>query len=415
MRFDLNSWEEIFITLARDKSRSLLTAFGVFWGIFMLIVLIGLGNGLKGFMSRNFEGVAHNTSFLSSNRTSLPYKGFQKGRTWNLQNKDLGLLLKIDGIEKVCPVVFRWGSSVFYNELTSKGFIINGTLPVYAELETQDLAYGRFINAIDVSENRKVCVIGEQVYNDLFKGTGDPTGKSIGIEGVYYQVIGVLNASNSNVNIGGNSRQKVFMPLSTMQNIYNERDKINIIMLGGSPGAVMSKLQPEVEQVIKAANSINPDDKQAVFFLNTEALFGMVTNLQMGINILIWLVGLGTLFAGIIGVSNIMMVTVKERTTEFGIRRAIGALPQDVLGQIILESIVITILAGTVGLLLAVLTLSGVESIINQAQTAPINFQVSFGLAIGTFIILMLLGVFAGLAPAYRALAIKPIDAIREE
>ena len=415
MRFDLNSWEEIFITLARNKSRSLLTAFGVFWGIFMLIVLIGLGNGLKGFMNKNFEGVAHNTSFLSSSRTSLAYKGFQKGRFWNLENKDLNLLLKIDGVEKVCPVEFKWGVTANYNELSSNGAIINGTLPVYTELESLDLRYGRFLNAIDISETRKVCVIGEQIYNDLFKGNIDPTGRSISIQGVYYQVIGVMKAGNTNINIGGRSEQKIFMPLSTVQSIYNRGDQIDLIMIGGSPGAVMSKLQPEIESVIKAAHSIHPDDKQGIFFLNTEALFGMVTNLQVGINLLIWLVGLGTLFAGIIGVSNIMMVTVKERTTEFGIRRAIGALPQDVLGQIILESIVITILAGTVGLVLAVLTLSGVETIANQTQTSPINFQVSFGLAIGTFIILMLLGVFAGLAPAYRALAIKPIDAIREE
>lgn len=414
MRFDLNSWEEIFITLARNKSRTLLTAFGVFWGIYMLIILLGSGNGLKNYMGKNFEGSDQNSSMIMSRSTSIAYKGFQKGRYWNLENKDIDILLSIEGVDKVCPIYSQWGAKANYQSQSSEGMIV-GTLPVYDQLEKQNLQYGRFLNNIDVLEARKVCVIGNRLYDELFKGHGDPTGKSIEVQGVYYTIIGVVKAGSSGMISFGNPAQSLYMPITTVQAIYNRGDKLDYMLIGGTQNTKMSELQSEIESQLKAAHFISPDDKQAIFFINTEAMYSMVSSLMSGVNILVWLVGLGTLFAGIIGVSNIMMVTVRERTTEFGIRRAIGALPQDVLGQVILESIVITILSGTLGLLLGVLTLSGVENIANQMNDSTLSFQVSFGIAMATFITLILLGVIAGLAPAYRALSIKPIDAIRED
>ncbi|EGJ72420.1 protein of unknown function DUF214 [Bacteroides coprosuis DSM 18011] len=414
MKFDLNSWEEIFITLARNKSRSLLTAFGVFWGIFMLIVLIGLGQGLRTFMSKNFEGSNQNTSFIMTRRTSEAYKGFQKGRNWKLEYKDIERLKKIEGIDIVCPAYITWGGTTTYNEFKSTGSLL-GTEPTFNIIQKQNLSYGRFINNIDLAESRKVCVLGSQVYVDLFPRGEDPTGSFISIQGVYYQVIGVIKAGDSSMNFGGDPEQQIILPLTTLQALYNKGDEIDFIALSGNKDKSMSDLQGEIESTLKTAHMIAPNDKQAIFFLNTEAMFNMVNSLMLGINLLIWLVGAGTLMAGIIGVSNIMMVTVKERTTEFGIRRAIGALPQDILGQIILESIVITILSGTAGLVIGVLSLSGVESIVNAMNASNVSFQVSFGLSMGIFISLILLGILAGMAPAYRALAIKPIDAIREE
>lgn len=414
MRFDLNSWEEIFITLARNKSRTLLTAFGVFWGIFMLILLLGGGNGLKAFMGRNFDGVDQNTAMVGTKRTSIAYKGFQKGRFWNLEMKDVDLVLAIDGVEKVTPLISLWGVTANYQAQTSNGAIL-GTTNVYDQLEKQELLYGRFINEIDVNEARKVVVIGKKLYDELFKGVGDPTGISLEIQGIYYRIIGVKKDVSSSMNFGSEPSSTFYMPITTTQKLYNRGNKIDFIMVGGEKNRSMSTLQTSIESTIKAANMIAPTDKQALFFVNVEAMYKMISNLMLGINILIWLVGLGTLLAGIIGVSNIMMVTVKERTTEFGIRRAIGALPRDVLGQVLLESIVITIISGVFGLFLAVLTLSGVENIVNQMNNSNVGFQVSFGIAMGTLAILIILGVLAGLAPAYRALTIKPIDAIREE
>lgn len=414
MKFDLNSWEEIFITLARNKSRSLLTAFGVFWGIFMLIILIGLGNGLRDVMENNFKSSNQNSSFIMPRRTSKAYKGLQKGRYWELENKDIQRLEDIPGVNIACPVIQSWGKKASYEEFSSDIFIM-GTEPSYDIIEHQNITSGRFINDIDLSEARKVCVIGKQVYNDLFPNGKNAVGEFIQIQGVYFQIIGVINSSNSGVSMGGDPQQQITLPISTMQAIYNRGDKLDFIAVSGNKEKPMSELQKEIETTIKNGHFIDPTDTEAIFFLNTEAMFNMVNSLMKGVNLLIWLVGLGTLMAGIIGVSNIMMVTVKERTTEFGIRRAIGALPQDILGQIILESIVITILSGTAGLAIGVLTLSGVESIINQIKETEFTFQVSFWLAIGTFLALIGLGILAGMAPAYRALSIKPIDAIREE
>lgn len=413
MKFDLDSWEEIFITLSRNKSRSLLTAFGVFWGIFMLIVLIGLGNGLEQLMTQNFEGSSQNTSIVGSRRTSIAYKGFQKGRIWNFQNKDITILEDIEGVDIACPVLSVWGSEATYNQNKSA---INsvGTSPSYDKIQPQDILYGRFINGIDMAEKRKVCTIGDQVYNNLFPFGGDPLGEYIEIHDVQFQIIGVIKANDSGMTFGGNPKQQVIMPITTMQTIYNRGDNIDFFFLSGEKGYAMSQLQEKIEAAVKEAHTIAPSDPQGIFFLNTEAMYQMVSSLLTGIHILIWLVGIGTLLAGIIGVSNIMMITVKERTTEFGIRRAIGALQQDILGQVVLESIVITLLAGTAGIALGVLTLSGVEKIASQIKGTLIHFQISFWVAIGVFVALIALGILAGMAPAYRALAIKPIDAIRE-
>ncbi len=414
MKFDLDSWEEIFITLTRNKSRSLLTAFGVFWGIFMLIVLIGMGRGLEGLMNQNFEGSNQNSSILFTGRTSLPYKGFQKGRYWNLDNTDISLLKSIEGIDAVCPILAQYTIQANYKELKTEVQLI-GTTDDYDKLQDQDMQYGRFLNSIDVLEKRKVCTLGNQVYKDLFPFGGDPIGEYIDLQGVYFQVIGITNNTNSAINFAGPPATHITIPATTLQMVYNRGIQIDLLLLGAKKEYTMTQLQDEVEKQIKAAHTLAPEDTEAVTFVNTEAMYGFISNLLLGINILSWLVGVGTLLAGIIGVSNIMMITVKERTTEFGIRRAIGALPQDILGQIILESIVITLLAGTAGIGIGVLTLSGVETVVNMLTESNTFFQVSFGLALAVFAALIGLGILAGMAPAYRALAIKPIDAIRED
>lgn len=414
MKFDLNSWEEIFITLSRNKSRSLLTAFGVFWGIFMLLVLIGLGGGLKQSMAANFEGANENASFMMSRRTSLAYKGFQKGRRWSLDNSDVYRLKGIEGVSIVCPVLTQWGVTVVYQDRKSNVSMM-GTEPSYNQIQAQSLLYGRYINSIDVAEKRKVCLIGIQVYRDLFQPNENPLGKQIKVGSAYFQIVGVVDGGRGQISFAGNPEQLVTLPFSTMQMLYNRGSNIDVLALAGSKEKSMTQLQEVIELNIKENHLISPKDPQALFFFNTEAMFTMTAGLFSGINILIWLVGLGTLFAGIIGVSNIMMVTVKERTTEFGIRRAIGALPQDILSQVMLESVVITIISGTVGLFFSVAILSGVEQVANMGSEHFISYQVSFGVAIGTLLTLGFLGLLAGLFPAYRALAIKPIDAIREE
>ncbi|OKZ14804.1 MAG: ABC transporter ATP-binding protein [Bacteroides sp. 43_46] len=413
MRIDIDTCEEILITITRNKTRSLLTAFGVFWGIFMLVALIGGGQGLEYMLKKNFEGFATNSGFLASQRTGEAYKGFRKGRWWNLESTDIEhLRSQVKEVEVITPSVARWGSKAVYED-KKYDCSVKGLYPDYLHIESQEMAYGRFINEVDIREARKVCVIGKRIYESLFKPGENPCGKYVRVDGIYYQVIG-MSSSEGDMNIQGRASEAVTLPFTTMQQAYNLGGQIDVVCFTAKQGVKVSELQPKMEQIIKAAHYIAPNDKQAVMYLNAEAMFSMVDNLFNGINILVWMVGLGTLLAGAIGVSNIMMVTVKERTTEIGIRRAIGARPKDILQQILSESMVLTTIAGMFGISFAVMILQ-VADMLASSNGGDSHFQVSFGLAVGTCALLAALGMLAGLAPAYRAMAIKPIEAIRDE
>ncbi|MDR0745372.1 MAG: ABC transporter permease [Mediterranea sp.] len=414
MRMDLDTWEEIFITITRNKTRSLLTAFGVFWGIFMLVALMGGGNGLKGFMVSNFEGFASNSCFVWPQRTGKAYKGFRKGRWWNLEIDDVERLRRnVPGIDVITPTVNYWGKTAVLDDKKST-CIIKGLYPSYDAIEKQRIDRGRFINDIDIHEARKVCVIGSRIYEELFRKGEDPLGRYIRVDGVYYRVIGV-NVSEGNIQINGEASESVVIPYTTMQQTYNLGRYIDMVCITAKPGVKVVDLQSEIETVVKRTHLIAPDDKQGVMFLNTEAMFSMVDNLLNGINWLVIIVGIGTLLAGAIGVSNIMMVTVKERTTEIGIRRAIGAHPRDILQQVLSESMALTAIAGLAGVSFAVLVLQAVEIMVNADAANPVIFQIGFWTAIGATFLLLTLGMLAGLAPAFRAMAIKPIEAIRDE
>ncbi len=414
MRIDIDSCEEILITITRNKTRSLLTAFGVFWGIFMLVALIGGGHGMQEQMKKQFEGFATNSGFVAAEKTGEAYKGFRKGRAWDLELEDIERLRRgVRELEHVTPSIANWGSTAVYED-KKYSCTVKGLFPDYEFIEHQNISLGRFLNDVDISEARKVCVIGKRVYESLFKPGEDPCGKFVKVNGVYFQIVG-LCISEGNINIQGRASEAVTIPFTTMQQAYNIGNKIHVACFTVKPGVKVTDLQDKIEGVIKKAHYIAPNDKQAVMFLNAEAMFSMVDNLMAGTRILIWMVGLGTLFAGAIGVSNIMMVTVRERTTEIGIRRAIGARPRDILQQILSESLVLTSIAGMAGISFAVLILQVLEAAVNDPGQTTIHYQVSFGLAMGTCFLLVFLGILAGLAPAYRAMAIKPIDAIRDE
>jgi putative ABC transport system permease protein len=380
----------------------------------MLVALMGGSQGIQEMMSSNFQGFATNSGFSGSNQTSKAYKGFRKGRYWDLDLNDVERIRRaIPEIDILTPSNAQWGIKATYDKRESNSCSMKGIFPEYAQIETPTLTMGRFINHIDVKERRKVCVIGKQIYETLFPDGSNPCGKFINVNGIYYQVIGV-NTSSGNMSVNGWPPTTITIPFSTMQQNYNFGNKIQLLCYTARPQHSIKDIQARIEPILKKAHLIHPDDKQAVLNVNAEALFSMVDNLFKGIEILSWMVGLGTLLAGAIGVSNIMMVTVKERTTEIGIRRAIGAKPRDIMSQILSESMVLTILAGMTGISFAVFVLQMLE--IGTAQSEmPANFQISFWMAIGACIILLLLGMLAGLAPAYRAMAIKPIEAIRDE
>lgn len=411
---DFDSFSEILNVLTRNKSRTFLTGFGVFWGVFMLVGLVGGGDGLKEILNNNLAGFATNSAVVWAQPTTKPYHGFRKGRQWTLNYDDIKRLrAHVPELDVITPTISRWGANATHDDCSASG-IIKGVLPEMQKVSEPKMMYGRYINQMDISQGRKVCVIGKQVYKSLFPKGGDPCGDVIRIDSVYFSVVGV-NYSDGNMNVNGNDQQAVFLPLSLVQQIYNRGHNVDIICVTGKPGVVMSDITDKIRHVIAKAHDVAPDDEKGVMVFNTEMMFSMVDNMFRGINMLIWLVGIGTLLAGAIGVSNIMMVTVRERTVEIGIRRAIGATPRNILSQIIQESILLTSIAGMSGILFVVLVLQGLEMANTTDGVAAAHFQISFWTAIGAVVLLSVLGVLAGLAPALRAMSIKPVDAMRDE
>ena len=414
--FDTDTFREILDSILRNRSRSFLTGFGVFWGVFMLMLLTGGGQGLKDLLVQNFEGFAQNTCIVATSTTTKPYKGFKKGRTWNLEYADVDRLkAMVPELETVSPSVSLWGKSVTRDENTSSRAVVKGARADYANIETPKIKYGRWLNDADNLQERKVCVIGKRVYEELFPEGGSPLGQRISIDGSYYTVIGVDWRDSGGISINGRASDAVTIPINQARRAYNLGNTVHLLCFTAKEGITMSDVTPRVREIISRQHYIDPTDEQAMFLLNTQLIFGIVDNLFKGINFLIWLIGLGTLLAGVIGVSNIMMVSVKERTTEIGIRRAIGATPRQILGQIISESIVLTLVAGMIGIVFSVLILAGVELAMTTDGVLKAAFQVPFGTAVLAALLLTVLGVLAGLMPALRAMQIKPVDAMRDE
>lgn len=415
MRLDLDTYREILDTLTRNKSRSFLTGFGVFWGVFMLVALIGGGQGIKELLSKNFEGFATNSAMVWAQPTTKAYKGFRKGRMWSMEYKDVARLKsRIPELDVVSPVLFSSGGTAYFGDRkTTVG--INGVQADYQRVSEPKMRYGRYLNDMDVAQRRKVCVIQKKTYKDLFPGGGDPCGSFIRVDSVYYQIVGVDYSTAEGISFGGESGTTMLLPISLMQQTYNMGQSVHLIALTGKKGVVMSTITDRIRETVARAHTVDPTDEQGVMVFNTEVLFQMVDALFRGVNFLIWLVGLGTLLAGAIGVSNIMMVTVRERTIEIGIRRAIGATPRMILSQIISESIVLTMVAGMSGILFGVLILQMLELANTEDGILTAHFQVGFWTAISAALTIAAMGVLAGLAPAARAMSIKPVDAMRDE
>jgi len=416
--FDLDRFQEIWVTITRNKARSLLTGFGVFWGIFMLMIMLGAGTGLQHGMMDRVEGFATNSCLMGSSTTSQPYQGFQQGRNWNLHNRDVDILQQsVPELDCLSPMLFGGNSTnnIVYKDNYSTSQI-KGVYANYTRIDRQNIDRGRFINEMDNREERKICVIGTKVYDELFPTKEDPIGKYIRIWGIYFQVVGVVSGV-SEMGISGKSAESVFLPFKTLQKVINQGDVIHVIMATAKPDVPVSKMETKMKEILRANNHIAPTDEQAVWSFNLENVFNMFKYLFLGIAIVIWVVGSGTLIAGIIGVSNIMLVTVKERTKEIGIRRALGAKPRTIMGQIMWESLVLTAIAGILGLCLGVLVLYLADTYwLQNAENVFIsNPMVSFTTAVSSTVILLFFGLLAGMIPAARAMQIKAIDAIQEE
>jgi putative ABC transport system permease protein len=420
--FDLDRWNEIWHALAKNKVRSLLTAFGVFWGIFMLIVMSGAGNGLRNGIVEGVAKFATNSAFIWTDRTSEPYKGFKRGRYWNMNSDDLDYIrTNVPEMEYLTPKNFgRWNdaANVIRGKVTGS-YNIKGDYPEYVKIDPYTILHGRWINEMDIRDKRKVCVIGEKVYETMFKPNEDALGEYLKISGVYYQVVGVIRPE-TRVNINGRAEESIFLPFTTMQQTYNMGNQVHFLAFTAKPGIPVSVVEDKIKSIIKKRHSIAETDEQAVRSVNIEKQFQQMNGLFTGIGILTWIVGIGTLMAGVIGVSNIMLVIVRERTKEIGVQRALGAKPRTIISQIMLESVVLTTVAGYIGLSLGVGLLELVSKVLESKPQGGNemffrNPEVNINIALAALTVLVIAGLFAGSIPAKRALSIKPIEALREE
>jgi len=417
--FDLDRWQEIYETLRKNKMRTFLTAFGVFWGIFMLVVLMGAGNGLRNGVNDSMKGFATNSIFIWPQGTTVPYKGLPRGRNFSLTNDDVAALRNnVPELEYLAPKLGGDGGNgdnVMYG-LKSGKFSVSGDVPDWCKIDPVVIMYGRLLNEKDVTDSRKVVVIGNRVQEVLFAKNENPVGKYIRIKGIWFQVVGSFKPQNQNINIGGDKQLSVFIPITTMQKAYNYGDNIGFLALTTKKGNSAAVVGEKVISMLKRRHDVAPNDKDAIGHFNLEELFDQVTGLFTGIDVLVWVVGTGTLLAGVIGISNIMLVIVKERTKEIGIQRAIGAPPIVIMSQIITESVVLTSIAGFFGLCLGVGLLSLLNMVMSEQKGGGFKDpQVDFNMAIMALGILIVSGAFAGLLPALRAIKVRPIDALRYE
>ncbi len=423
--FDTDSFQEIWVTITRNKFRSIATGFGVFWGLFMLILLLAIGNKLRISMMGEIGDIAMNSVFFEPNRTTEPYEGFRKGRTWEFNNRDLELIRqKAPSVDLISPMLFTGGGDRnTVRGLKSGSYMGLGIYPAEFRIEAIRPVEGRLLNEIDVAERRKVCVIGQTVYETLFEPGEVAEGQFIRFNGIYFQVVGVVTPGTNGIQIMGSPNEMVYIPFSTHQMLFQRNDSFLFLACTARPGVRAAQVATEVGTIIRQAHSISPTDEGALWTLDVEEVFDMFNGLFMGINILMWIVGLGALFSGIIGISNIMLVTVRERMREIGVRRALGAKPWDIIMQIMSESFVLTAIAGMLGFLLGIagsllidkisIGGGGPNGVVDiGVQPEPI---ISFNLALVAMLVLMLSGIAAGLLPAWRALGVKAIDAIRDE
>jgi putative ABC transport system permease protein len=421
--FDLDRWQEIMSALKKNKMRTFLTAFGVFWGIFMLIVMLGAGNGLRNGVTSDFGDFATNSVFMWTRNTTVPYKGLPRGRHFNFKMDDVAALKReIPEIDILSPRTqgggFQSGNNVVRGA-KSGAFSIMGDYPEWNEIDPVTITSGRFLNNADLKEKRKVAVIGKKVQEILFEPGEEAIGQYIQLQGIYFQVIGTFKPLNSGINFGGDKEQTIYIPLTTFQRVYNWGDVIGWFAFTSKDGVPASVVEEKASALLRRRHLVSPDDMQAVGSFNLEKQYNQMTGLFQGINGLIWIVGIGTLLAGVIGISNIMLVIVKERTKEIGIQRAIGATPFKIISQIITESVFLTTFAGYVGLVISVGLLELLNKMLlsgeSSGDTMFKNPGIDFNMAMIALAVLVVSGAIAGWIPARKAVSIKPIDALRYE
>ena len=417
--FDKDTWQEIFGSIQKNKIRTIITMIGVLWGIFIYIALSGSSKGLDNGFERQFQSIASNSIFVWAQSTSLPYAGYKSERNITLKIQDAEVLKKqVKNIKFIAPRIVAGvfgsaGGSIVRGTKTGT-YSVYGEYPEYIKIATSKIYDGgRFINQSDIKDDRKVCVIGERTQLELFEEDEDPIGKFISINKINFRVVGVHKFVQGG---GFGDDGDIYIPFTTFKKIFNTGDDVGFFMIAADEDADGVKVEKDIKATLKQIHKIDPNDERAIGGFNLGEIFRKTMNFANGLTFLSLVVGIATILAGIIGIGNILLISVKERTKEIGIRRALGATPGEVRSQIILESVFLTILAGVIGIILGALVLYGINAAtMDQTDFPYTNPTVPIPYVLGALGLMVLLGTLIGIIPAQRAVSIKPIDALREE
>jgi putative ABC transport system permease protein len=408
--FDIDKWQEIFSTIKQNKLRTFLTAFSVAWGIFILIILLGSGNGLENGIRKEFRGQAVNSIWIYQGQTSKSFQGMKPGRSIQFTNEDFERTKKdVKDIEYATARSNIWDNPTITYKNEFGAFDIVNVHPNMKELEELELLKGRFINELDIKQYNKVTVISDAIKNQLFKGK-NPLGEYVLVNKIPFQVVGIYKHPNERDN------KKVYLPISTAQRVFNGGDHIESVAFTTNLTVKQTLVLAEkLRATFAHRHKFDVADKRAIWIQNNVENFEKFMSLFAAIRLFVWIIGIGTIIAGIVGVSNIMIIVVKDRTKEIGIRKAIGATPFSVVGLVMMESIFITALAGFIGLLFGVGVLEAVAPVFKGSGSFFLNPSVDFRVGISATLVMVFAGALAGFFPAMKAARIRPIDALRDE
>lgn len=410
--FDKDTWQEIYSGIRKNKLRTGITIIGVMWGIFLLVGLLGAARGLENGFNKLFGDFATNSVFVWAQSTSKPFKGFQEGKGITLKMSDLDAINReIEGLEFVVPR--HQGSALAVNNFKTGNFGIFGDYPTLDKVQKKNLVYGRFINDNDIKERRKICVIDEEIYKQLFDKDEYPIGTYIKLNSINYQVVGMFK--NGQVGTGG-PQGGVHIPFTTFQQVYNRGNSVGWFMITGKPEYDIKQIEADVKLLLRNLHKVHPQDERAFGSFNLGEAFGKFKGFLTGIQFLTWFVGIATLIAGVFAIGNILLITVKERTKEIGIRRALGAKPWEIKRQIILESVFLTTIAGALGIIFGGLVLMLLDATLGSGPEAVLtNPTVDIPIVLIATTALIVFGTLIGMIPAHIAVSIRPIEALREE
>lgn len=420
--FDRDKWNEILEALSANTFRTILTAFGVFWGIFILVILLAAGNGLENGVKKGFSGIATNSMFMWTQRTSKAYKGLPQTRQFNFKNDDVPALKEnFPDLQYVSPRNqlggYEGANNVIRGTKTA-AYTIYGDYPELIKQEAMTITKGRFVNYQDINLKRKVAIIGQGVIDELYEKAEEPIGSYIKINGVNFMVVGIYNSKSRRNGDAQSAQKNIFMPFTTFQQAFNYGDTVGWMALTAKDGASITDLKAGIFKFLKERHSIHPDDDRAIGNFDLYAEFSKVQGLFLILKFIAFFVGTLVLLSGIIGISNIMLIVVKERTKEIGIRRALGATPAAIRGQILSEAIFLTIIAGMFGIAVATGLLAVVNMVLDSMPSDDMMFanpSVDLTVVFVALLILIGSGLLAGLIPAQTAINVKPVDALRTE